>query len=368
MSSIRVREGRVERVEATTDAWTECIVRVDGAEARALSYHALTGPVAPGDRVSLNTTASHLGLGTGGYHFVSAVWGRAQDLVGPGHIMKLRYTPSQLRVLSVEEEGSPHREHLEAVPDLAGLPVLVGTVHSQVAVAAAALKAAWPEAEIVYVMTDGGALPAVFSRSAAQLRRTGLLAAVITIGHAFGGDVEAVNIYSGLAAAKAALRADAVIVCMGPGVVGTGTPLGTTSLELAPCLDAAAALGGTPIPIVRASFADPRPRHVGISHHVMTALTRLAHQRFLIPLPDVAPSDWRQRLSDQAEILQRRGHRIGWYDGEEMYRRADRLLAGIGLSVTTMGRSAQEDPVFFWSAAAAADAVNRMRFETSAGD
>jgi hypothetical protein len=30
-----------------------------------------------------------------------------------GHIMKLRYTPEQHSVLSVEEEASPHRSEME---------------------------------------------------------------------------------------------------------------------------------------------------------------------------------------------------------------------------------------------------------------
>ena len=49
------------------------------------------------------------------------------------------------------------------------------------------------------------------------------------------------------------------IVAMGPGVVGTSSPLGTTALEVAGILDAAAALGGTPIAVLRMSDGDPRP-------------------------------------------------------------------------------------------------------------
>ena len=59
---------------------------------------------------------------------------------------------------------------------------------------------------------------------------------------------------------------------MGPGVVGTGTALGTTALEQAPILDGANALGARSMAVPRISFADPRPRHQGLSHHSLTAL------------------------------------------------------------------------------------------------
>jgi Protein of unknown function (DUF3866) len=58
---------------------------------RAYALTDLTGPVAAGDRVVLNTTAVDLELGTGGWHVVH--WNLARDGwdgPGPGHIMKLR--------------------------------------------------------------------------------------------------------------------------------------------------------------------------------------------------------------------------------------------------------------------------------------
>ena len=51
-------------------------------------------------------------------------------------------------------------------------------------------------------MTDGGALPAWFSRTVAGLRDAGWLATCVTVGQAFGGDLEAVSIHSGLLAAR----------------------------------------------------------------------------------------------------------------------------------------------------------------------
>src|SRR5215217_9230487 len=75
----------------------------DGPE-RAYALSQLTGPVAVGDRVVVNTTAVELGLGTGGWHVVH--WNLARHSwvsPGPGHVMKLRYTSGQLDVGVAEE-------------------------------------------------------------------------------------------------------------------------------------------------------------------------------------------------------------------------------------------------------------------------
>ena len=71
--------------------------RVDTTEGRAYALTGLTGPVAVGDEVVLNTTGVDLGLGTGGWHVVH--WNLAREEwsePGPGHLMKLRYTSLQV--------------------------------------------------------------------------------------------------------------------------------------------------------------------------------------------------------------------------------------------------------------------------------
>ena len=73
-------------------------------------------------------------------------------------------------------------------------------------------------------MTDGGALPAWFSRTLDGLRDR--LAGTVTVGQAFGGDLEATNVHSGLLAARHVLRADVAVVAQGPGNLGTGTRWG----------------------------------------------------------------------------------------------------------------------------------------------
>src|SRR5699024_8417480 len=106
---------------------------------------------------------------------------------------------------------------------------------------------------LVYLMSDGAALPLGFSKIVGELKKRKLLESTITFGHAFGGDFEAVNIYSALLAAKHVAKADLAIVLMGPGVVGTNTTWGTTALEQGIYLNAVRQLKGTPVAIPRLS-------------------------------------------------------------------------------------------------------------------
>ena len=58
-------------------------------------------------------------------------------------------------------------------------------------------------------------MPLALSDLVATLRDRGLLDVTITAGHAFGGDYEAVSVYSALAVAKYVANADIAIVAMG---------------------------------------------------------------------------------------------------------------------------------------------------------
>ena len=147
---------------------------VSGTTVRALAYPALTGAPEPGDRVLLNTSALELGLGTGGYALVIAVPGRLPaGPAGPGHLVKARYTPLQACVAGADEQGSAHHDVLRDADDLGGMPVVIADLHSALpAVLAgyyAARPAGAPRPAVAYVMLDGGALPAWFSRTAAAL-------------------------------------------------------------------------------------------------------------------------------------------------------------------------------------------------------
>lgn len=300
---------------------------------RAYVLTALTGTVSVGDRVVVNTTAVELGLGTGGWHVVH--WNLEREdwsEGGGGHIMKLRYTSLQADVGAAEEH------HHDLPSSLDGTPVVACSVHSQVAVVAAAIASVRPGTRVAYVMTDGAALPLALSDLVAGLADRKLIAGTITEGHAFGGDLEAVTVPSALLLARHVLDAEVIVVGMGPGVVGTGSSLGTTAVEVAPILDAGAALGATPIICPRWSDSDERHRHRGLSHHTVTALSMVRSQ-IEVPLVAGEPShpdiDTRHR---QVEVS------VPDMAG---------VLADHGLTVTTMGRGPAEDPGFFSHAGAA---------------
>jgi hypothetical protein len=314
----------------------------DGSRAYVLTE--LVGAVAVGDRVVVNTTAVDLGLGTGGWHVVH--WNLSRETwqaPGSGHIMKLRYTSLQADTGSAEEH---HPERLGGVPDLGGLPVVVCGLHSQVGCVAAAFTAVAPGRRLVYVMTDGAALPLALSDLVAALRERGLLAATVTAGQAFGGDLEAVTVPSALAIAARIAAADVVVVAMGPGVVGTGTALGATALEVAPLVDTAAALGAAPVVALRCSSADPRPRHRGISHHTRTAL-QLAARSATLAVPR-GPFEAQLHSEIATHGLDQR-HGVAVVDVPDMAA----VLREMDLTVTTMGRGPEDDPVFFAAAGAA---------------
>ena len=360
---IRVRHGRVTAILRRRPGATEASVTVgpEGEEARAVGYDDLVGPLEVGDRVVLNTTAVALGLGTGGFHLVMARLDGDRDDPGPGHVMKARYTPSQVRVLAVEEEASPHRAAVESVTDLRGLPVVCAELHSMVPVVAAAARAAAPEARLAYVMTDGAALPLAFSRLAGELRASGLACGTVTAGQAFGGDLEAVTLHSALVAAREVLGAGVVVVAQGPGGAGTGTALGYSGVQMAEAVNAAGALGGRPVACLRMSTADARERHRGVSHHSLTALGRLALAPASVAVPVLEDAELAATVAAQLEaagVAAR--HRLVPVEAPD----AAKLLAGWGLRVRTMGRGPDDDPVFFAAAAAAGTLAGRL----AAGD
>ncbi len=326
----------------------EVEVTVDGAAVRALAYPELTGRPRPGDRVLLNAGALEMGLGTGGYAFVVAVPDRLPpDRDQPGHLVKARYTPLQATVLGADEQGSPHHDILREADDLAGLPVVVADLHSALPAVIAGFRADRVPRRPVYVMLDGGALPAWFSRAAAGLRDAGWLAATVTVGQAFGGDLEAVTLHSGLLAARHVLGADLVVVSQGPGNLGTGTRWGFSGVAAGEAVNAVAALGGRPVASLRISDADPRERHRGISHHSLTSYGRVALARADVVVPDL-PGEFGARVAAAAAPLAARHNLV-----TVSVARLPEVLRTCPVPLSTMGRGLDEDTAYFLAAAAA---------------
>ena len=330
---------------------------VAGTLLRALAYPALTGAPEPGDRVLLNTSALDLGLGTGGYALVIAVPDRLPpDPAGPGHLVKARYTPLQTTVLGADEQGSPYHDVLRDADDLGGMPVVIADLHSALpAILAGYLAArarrpgdaAGDRPKIAYVMLDGGALPAWFSRTAAALTQAGWLAATITVGQSFGGDLEAVTLHTGLLAARHVLGAELAVVAQGPGNLGTGTRWGFSGVSAGEAVNAVAVLGGRPVASLRVSEADPRERHRGISHHSLTAYGRIALARADVVVPDL-PGEFGAEVAAAAGQLADRHNLVVVGTGG-----LAEILAASPVPLSTMGRGLDADLAYFLAAAAA---------------
>jgi hypothetical protein len=350
---VRWRSGTVSAVRREWRGALELDVTTDEGPLRALAYPELTGAPQEGDRVLLNVGALVMGLGTGGYALVVALpdrlpadppsTGTDRDA---GHLVKARYTPLQAIRLGVDEEASPHREVMAAAESLEGMPVVTADLHSALPAVLAGIHADRPDARVAYVMTDGGALAAGFSRTLGALARS--LAGVVTVGQAFGGDLEAVTVHTGLLAAKHVLGADLAIVTQGPGNLGTGTPWGFSGVAAGEACNAVSVLGGQPVGALRISDADSRPRHRGVSHHSLTAFGRVALAGVTLVAPRGLGSDLAKAVEDglaPLSVLHRLVHVAT--DG------LDAALLASPVRLSTMGRGLTEDHAYFVAAAAA---------------
>lgn len=355
--------GSVERVTTEAEGIQHLEVSLDeGPLGKAICYPQLTGAVAASDRVLLNTTAVELALGTGGTHFVVARLGEARgvahDSPSGGHIMKARYTPCQVDVMCAEAQECEHHPVMRDAVSLDGMPVVCCGLHSQVPLVAAAYKRMAPDATVAYCMTDQAALPLALSNLVRSAREVGLLDVTVSCGQAFGGDLEAINLHSGLLAARHVGGADVAIVAIGPGVAGTGTPFGHGGIAQGEALNAAGSLGGTPVACLRVSAADSRERHQGVSHHTVTALSAIALTPVKVAIPTL-PAE----ISDAIES------RLAEAGVWRLHERMVSVEGSVeppslrGLEVTTMGRGPHVDMPFF----AAAYAAGEIAFRIAAG-
>ena len=277
-------------VEKGQDIQILSILLDDEKEGQAVNYLQMSGELEVGDKVIVNSTAVDLGLGTGGYHFVIT---RISDIQNEtsvndkadGHIMKLRYTPFQMSTLSVEEEASPHHQLIKNFTSLDGKIVVFIPLHSLLAPLTISFKKIFPQRRIAYIMSEGGSLALPFSNTVKKLKQQKLLDKTISMGHVFGGDYEAVNIFTALACAKEVIEADLIVVGMGPGLVGTNTPLGFSGTDNALYSHAVNVLKGRSIIVPRVTLAEKRKRHYILSHHTVTLLKKLIDHRTDVVFP-----------------------------------------------------------------------------------
>ena len=371
------RTGFVVEVTSERSGMQEVKVELEGGYVdKALHDMSIHPPLCEGDLVLLNTTAVQLGLGSGGYHFVHAVLspfkqGTQSNVFEPdmpmsisspaisripqGHLMKLKYTSLQRAVLSAEEENSPYHHIFVEQHDISGTPVLIGELHSMLPIAVTWLMARKPYLRIAYVMSDGGALPIAFSRHVAILKQLSWLSGTVTYGQAYGGDLETMNKFTACIAARHIFKADIIIVCMGPGIAGTGTPLGHTGIEVGELVNCVHMLGGKPIIMPRVSEVDKRQRHVGISHHVLATLQYAAVCQAVLPLSaQISASLERIMKLQLANIDGFERHETVWLK-EPTVGQLQAALSKYPVPVASMGRTLYDDPSFFLNVASAAE-------------
>src|SRR4029079_4593814 len=204
------------------------------------------------------------------------------------HVMTLPYTPLQSAVRFVEEDG-------ELADSLGGMPVVCCSLHSQVAPAAAGLGGG---VRVAYLQLPGGALPVSLSNSVRVLKERGLVEVAVGAGACCGGDVQAVGVAPALAWA-AAQGFEAAICSVGPGIVGTASPLGHGGLAAAEAANAASALGGSPVLAVRVSHGDARERHRGVSHHTRAVLDMVLGDRHIAWPAGLDAPEW---LAEREEV------------------------------------------------------------------
>lgn len=307
-----LRRGTVSAVHERLDE----LVRLEVDGIACIAYPRLTGPVEEGDDVVVNEQARPLGLGSGGFDVLYANLTRGLGLppVEGAHVMKLPYTPGQLALLHAEESAA-------LAERLDGLPVVLCTLHSQLAPVCAALAGV----RVAYLQVAGGALPVSLSDTVRELKARALIEVAVAVAPCLDGDVECVSIAAALAWAKAQ-RYEAVVCAVGPGIVGTGSRLGHGALALADAANAASALGGHPVLAVRTSSGDDRERHQGVSHHTRAVLD-LCHGE--VALAEDSDGE-------------------GWEE------------ACAGLPLDHMGRAPADDPDFFRAAFAAGAAARKL--------
>jgi hypothetical protein len=339
---------------------------------RAIADLGMVGASHVGDEVIVNVEALDLGLDSGGFDVVHTNLTRGLDWQGEegAGAMKLNYTSIQHSIAPVDDESL-------ALP--LERPVAVLALHGQLAPLAWSFAQEAPGCRLGYVQTEGGALPASRSSAARVLRERGLLAGHLTAGAAFGGEGEALTTAGALHHGLVTLGWDAAVCGPGPGIVGSGTPLGHGGMQALDSSHVALALGCATLLVARISSGDERVRHRGISHHTLTVLDLL-----LEPVTVALPAGMRTPVGAElqaglgsvfakgrrggralaVEIEVERPARITRHD----WRRARIDLAGYagsGLPAETMGRGLAQDPLFFAAALAGGSTLAELAFEGS---
>jgi hypothetical protein len=328
--------GRLELRRGTVVCAEPLSVEVAGERRSAWADTVLLGEMREGDEVVVNVAALDLGLGSGGFDVVHVNLSRG--LEGGGgpdgeHVIKLNYTSLQHPVAPVEAASGEKSPGAAETGAPVAVSVLVLPLHGHLAPAAWAAAEASPGSQVGYIQTGGGALPGSLSRDVAELRERGLLCGHITAAPAYGGEYDALSTVGALDAAGR-LGWDAALVGPGPGIIGSDTEFGHGGIAALDSAHAALSLRLPTLLSPRLSSSDPRERHLDVSHHTYTVL------ELLLASVDVAVPEGEDEIKSTLEGVPG-NHRLHFAPVDLVSYDAS------GLPSTTMGRSLQEDPLFF---------------------
>ena len=176
-------------------------------------------------------------------------------------------------------------------------------------------------------------------RDVAQLASVGLLCGHVTAAPAYGGEHEALSVAGALDAAAHGLDWDVAIVGPGPGIIGSDTRLGHGGLAALDSAHAALALGMPTLLSPRLSAGDPRQRHRGVSHHTLTVMR------------DAAGRGRGRGPGGQPRSSTAQARRAAAWHHKLRESPLDLAASPPPACQPAMGRTLEEDPLFFAAAA-----------------
>ena len=343
MPSFRTRQGRRDPRRRGRGS-SACSVDLGDGPERAYVLTQLTGPVAVGDRVVVNTTAVELGLGTGGWHVVH--WNLARDGWSdagprPRHQAALHEPAGRRRQCRGARERSPTSTTSTACRSWSPR-----CTASSPAVAVAFKHVARPAVGSRYVMTDGAALPIALSDLVcASCATADLIDATVTCGHAFGGDHEAVSVPSAPRGRppprrrRRRRRRRWARASSGP-APGSASPASRSARCSTPPSPSAV----RPIAALRVVVRRPRAAPPGVSHHTITTLRLACRDRV-----DRRRARGRAGRSKPALLRDLGDAGIDARHDLVMVEPPDvlPLLGPDGLDIVSMGRPAATDAIMF---------------------
>ncbi|MFA9556056.1 DUF3866 family protein [Evansella sp. AB-rgal1] len=348
-------EEKVQVLEVLERTSTILRLKTSGGSGKAILYRTLHSDVQSGDWIVVNTTATKLQLGTGGWDIVRNVIDKPlldkKKEDEDGHIMKARYLGDQHSSLTIESPESRTHQMFHQKLDLQGRKVLLCELHSMLPIVWFILQSQEVNIPLLVVLSDEASLPLAMSKHLTYLQEMDKFESIST-GQAFGAQKESINIVTALQYFHETHEEGIILITLGPGIVGSSTRYGFSSLSQGNWANMIGALGGTPIWIPRLSGADERERHQGISHHTITPLTELTLTKSILPLPSGDYSNkWIETSLLYLETIENVS--IKKVAEQKLLPLLDQVQQLSPFPLTSMGRTIDKDPLFFLGVAAA---------------